>query len=388
MGRVVQRGKRLTIKAELVKVSDGIQLWGAQYNRELADILTVQEEISKEISEKLRLKLTGQEQNRLKKRYTENTEAYQLYLRGRYHWNKRTIEGLKKSIEYFQQAIEKDPSYALAYAGLADSYNVIPGYGGLPPKDSFPRAKDAARKAVELDDRLAEAHTSLAYVKAAFDWDWSGAEIEFKRALALNANYATARHWYALYLLAVGRLEEATQEMKRALELDPLSMIIISNLGRAFYYARQYDAAMEQYRKALDIDPNFPAAHFRMREVYEQKGMYEQAIGEVPKIYPGRGESLAESLRLAYAASGAKGYWEKQLDWAAGQLRQKYVQASEVAALYARAGQKDKALEWLEKSYQEREDQVALRLKMNPSFDGLRSDPRFQDLLRRVGLSP
>lgn len=389
-GRVVQRGDNLIIKADLVDVSDGSQLWGAQYNRKLADIFAVQEEIAKEISDKLRLRLTGEEQQKLTRRHTENTEAYQFYLRGRYHWNKRTREGLKKSLEYFEQAIEKDPGYALAFSGLADAYSVITAYGGPPPKQSFPRAKAAAMKAVELDATLAEAHTSLGYVKASYDRDWSGAESEYKRALELNPNYATAHYFYALtYLTPLGRHEEAIREMKRALELEPLSIIINTNLGWTFYFARQYDQAIEQCRKALEIDPNFPPAHRRLTEAYEQKGMFAEAIAETEKlteIAQGKPEVLI-ALREAYAASRAKGYWQKRLDWWKERSKQRYVAPSTIAENYAMLGDKDEAFAWLERAYEDR-DEWLLFLKVYPYFDGLRSDPRYHDLLRRLGLPP
>ena len=257
-GRVTQRGDTLVIAAELVNVAQGNQLWGEQYNRKLTDILAVQTEIAKAITDKLELRLTGEQAERLAKHYTENTEAYQLYLKGRYHWNKRNPEGFRKALEYFQQAIEKDPTYALAYTGLSDTYTTGSGlYLGLPSKEAYPRGRAAALKALEIDDSLAEAHISLASAKFEYDWEWAAAEKEFLRGLELNPGYATGHQWYAEYLRAVGRQEEGLAEMKRALELDPLSLIINTSLGWQYVYARQYEKAIEQCRKTVEMEPGF-----------------------------------------------------------------------------------------------------------------------------------
>jgi len=348
----------------------------------------MQDEIAQEISEKLRQRLSGEEMTRMAKRHTVNAEAYQLYLKGRYEWNKRSPESFKKCIQYFQEAIDRDPSYALAYAGLADSYSVMSGFGVLPPRETLPRAKAAALKALELDDTLAEAHTTLAGVLAAYDLDWPAAEREFRRALQLNPRYASAHHWYALrYLAPMGRLDEAIAEMKRAQELDPLSPIISTNLGMAYYYARQYDQAMEQYRKTLEMDPNFIAATFRLIGIYEQEGKYQEAIAATPRMMPNiRGHSSdAAALRQGYAASGAKGYWQKQLEWMTQEFRQPYLPASDLAGVYARLGDKEQAFTALEKAYEERDGGLNL-LNVDPAFDSLRADPRFADLARRLGL--
>jgi len=385
-GRVVQRGDNLWISAELVDVNTNHHIWGGQFNRKLADIIVVQEEIAKQISEKLRLRLTGEETARLTKRHTENTEAYQLYLKGRYWWNKRTEESLKKGIEYFNQAIAQDPSYALAYAGLADSYNLLPRYGSLPPGEAFPKAKAAATRALELDDALAEAHTSLAYASVFYDWDWSGAEREFKRAIELNPTYATAHHWYALYLAAKGRLDEAITEMKRAQELDPLSLIINSNFGRILYYARQYDQAIEQYRKTLDLDQNFVEAHLRMAQAYQQQGMYADAISELQKVITlSQGSTGKGMVGYVYAASGKKAQAQQVLDELKGQAKQGYVSAYDLALIYLGLGDKDQAFKWLQQAYEER-NVLLVYLKVDPMFDSLRSDRRFQNLLQRIGL--
>ena len=292
LGRMAQLKNTLSISAELVDTRDGSHLWGEQYHRKLSDIFVIQEGIAQEISENLRLRLTGEEKKRMTKRYTENTEAYQLYLKGRYHWNKRTGEGLKKGIQYFQQAIEKDPGYALAHTGLADCYNLLSLYSALPPRDAMPKAKAAALQALELDDSLAEAHNSLAYAKLYYDWDWNGAEKEFRRALELNPNYAIAHHWYHEYLVAMGRFEEGHSRILRAQELDPLSLMISADVGWGFYFARRYDDALEQLRKTLELEPNFVMAHFILGLTYLQKRQFEQATAELQQAI-----SSLETLR-------------------------------------------------------------------------------------------
>ena len=295
-GRIVQRGDNLTISAELVDVRYNKLLWGEQYDRKMSDLLATQREIAREIVDKLKLKVSGEEGG-LVKHYTESNEAYQLYLKGRFYWNKRTGEAIKKSIEYFNQAIEKDPSFALAYAGLADSY-IVPA-NPLPPREKMPKAKAAAMKALELDDTLAEAHTSLARVLAAYDWDWPGAEKEYKRAIELNPRYAIAHEWYGGYLEVTGHHNEAIAERKRAQELDPLSLIINFELGLAFYYAREYEQAIEQFQKTLELDPNFPPVQQFLPAAYEQKGMYHEAIAGFQK-----GRALASGTEWSFSTCG------------------------------------------------------------------------------------
>ena len=387
-GRVSQRGDSLNIQTELVDVAKESELWGEQYNRKLVDILSVQEDISREISDKLRLRLSGEEKARLAKRPTENTEAYQLYLRGRYHWNKRTEEELKKGIEHFKQAIEKDPGYPLAYAGLADSYYILGYYNWLPPKEAYPKAKAAALKALELDDSLAEGHAALASVKRDFDWDWVGAEKEFRRAFELNPSYASAHRWCANLFNALGRREEALAEMKKAQELDPLSLITNADLGRTFYFARQYDQSLEQFRKTLDMDPNFAVAHLWLGQVYEQKGMYEEAISEFQKGMSLSGGSIyLARLGHAYAMGGRRGEAQIVLNRLKDQSKQEYVSPYDIGVIYAGLGENKQTFAWLERAYEERSLWLSY-LKADPIWDPLRSDPRFQDLLRRVGLPP
>jgi serine/threonine-protein kinase len=388
-GRVQQRGDTLVVHADLVNVGTGSQLWGEKYNRKLTDLLVVETGIAKAISDKLRPRLSAEVQQRVTGLHTENLEAYQLYLRGRYEWNKRTAEGFKKSIEYFNQAIEKDPAYALAYAGLADSYSIA-GYGlGLSPNELFPPAKAAASKAVELDDALAEAHSALAAVKS-HDWDWPSAEREFRRAIQLNAGYPTAHFFYAsMYLLPMGQFEETIAELKKAVALDPFSETINTNLGRALYFARRYDEAIAQYKRVLEMDPKFARADARLAEAYEQIGKYEEAItewGKVPPLTPNylEPEQLAQ-VKQALTVSGANGYWRKRLEFLKNRAQRTYVPPSVIAIACARAGNNDEAFAWLEKAYQNRDVSLPF-LKVEPAVDSLRSDPRYADLLRRLGL--
>ena len=386
-GRVLQRGDTLIIRTELVDVANESQIWGAQYNRKLSDIFAVQEEIAKEISEKLRLQLTGEQKKRLTKRPTQNTEAYQHYLKGRYYWNRRTQEGVKRGLEYFQQAIEKDPGYALAYAGLADCYSLL-GAGATTPlasKEAMQKAKAAALKALEMDDTLAEAHTSLAFVRFRLDWDWVEAEREFRRAIELNPDYPTAHQWYAIYLAVMRRAKEAVKEINRALDLDPLSLTINSGVGRVLHLARQYEKAIEQLRKTVELDPNFPPAHFDLALAYGQQGMHEEAIQEVQKVVPFAADhaSVVAILGYTYAVSGREDEALKLLDELRGYSKQRYTSPFLMAFIYMGLGEKDQALEQLEKAYEERNDYLPF-LNAEPAFDSLRSEARFQDLLRRM----
>jgi serine/threonine-protein kinase len=384
-GKVSLLGDRLTVGIELVDVGDGSLLWGEQYNRKLADLLSIQEEISKEITENLRLKLTGAEKKFLTKRHTEDSDAYQLYLKGRYFWNKRTADGLNKAITCFEQAIAKDPSYALAYAGLADAHNNRGSYSIVPAQNAFPQAKAAAFKALELDEAFAEAHVSLAFAQFMFDWDWSGAGKEFQRALELNAGYANAHHWYAWYLLAIGQLQEALTEMKRARELDPLSLPINTNIGFVYYFARQYDEAIEQFRKALEMDANFAEAHRGLGETFEQKAMGAEAVAELRQLRilsGGSTESLGH-LGHAYAVAGKRADAKEVLAELARLSKRQYVSAHDIASIYTALGENAQAFRWLEKAYKEHSYRLAW-LKVDPKLDSLRADPRFADLMRRM----
>jgi len=392
-GRVMQRGDNLEISAELVDARDNSHIWGQQYSRKSSDIFALQGELAKEMTSMLRMRLTGKEEKRMDKSYTANPEAYQDYLKGRYWWNKTTEEGFNKGIEYFQQAIEKDPAYALAYSGLADCYSLLGSNGGfVPPNQSFPRAKIAALKALELDDTLAEAHTSLAYIDTFYEWNWEDAEKEYKRAIALNPSYAEAHYYYGLALRNMGRIPQSLAETKRAQELNPLSLMINRGLGLEFYTARRYDEAIEQSRKTLELDPNYVNAHRTLAMTYLQKSMYKEATAEFEKalvISPGNPYVLSE-LGYGFALSGKRMEAQKMLDRLNDLAKQKYVPSSYRVMIYAGLGEKDKALEWLEKSYEERHivGDGTGDIKVDPVFDPLRSDPRFQDILRRMNLQP
>ncbi len=387
-GRIVQRGDALSIRAELVDARDDTHLWGEEYNRRLSDILAVQEEIARDISGKLRQRLSGEEKKRLTKRYTESTEAYQLYLRGRYHWNKRTGEDLQKGIGYFQQAIEKDPTYALAYAGLAESYGILWNYTGLPASETLPRAKAAALKALELDDTLAQAHATLAVTYEKLDWDFSAAEKEFRRAIELDPNYPTAHHWYSLVLSEIGRHEEAIAEAERAYEMDPLSPIISNVRAAVAYNARQYDRAIDAARKTIELDKNLNISWVVLGFSLEQKKMYPEAIAaleEAVKLSQRWIQAVA-ALAHAYAVSNRRVEAMRLIEELKGRSERGHDALVNIALVYAGLGQNDEAMAWLDKAYRGRSAWlIQLSLKVDPRWDPLRSDARFQDLLRRIG---
>jgi eukaryotic-like serine/threonine-protein kinase len=353
-GRITQRGNDLSISVELTDTRDKSHIWGEQYNRHISDLLAVQEEISREISNQLRLKLTGEEQKRVTRRYTENVEAYQLYLKGRYFADQYTEEGFKKAVEHFDQAIQKDSNYALAYAGLAEAYWVSSAQY-LSPREAMPKSREAAIKALRIDDTLAEAHTSLASVQAFFDYDLSNAEREFKRAIELNPGSASAHQWYGWYLFVLKRADEAVKEIKRAQELDPLSLIINGELGMPFYFTRQYDRAFEQYKKAVDMDPNNWFARIGLARTYIQQRKYEEAIAVANK--PESGDPyLLSATGDAYARSGNRTEAQKIIEKLKEQSKQRYIPPYAVAWIYEALGEKQQALDWLEKSYENRED--------------------------------
>jgi eukaryotic-like serine/threonine-protein kinase len=385
-GSILLQGNILVVQADLVNVADGTQIWGDQYNRKLSDVLALQSDISKTISENLRLKLTSSDQQNVVNQYTRNSDAYELYLRGQYYWNKRSAESLRKSLEYFQQAIEKDPNYALAYTGKADIYAVCNIYGLMHGKEAFPKARAAAMKSLGIDNSLAEAHVSLASVKAYYDFDWAGAQAEMLKAIALKPNYATAHYFYVInYLSPAGRTQEAIAEMKKALELDPLSLIVNTNLGRLYLFSGQIDAAIEQLRKVIDLEPNFRVAHQRLGDAYLAKGMYQEAIGEFQKTV-GQDVLSFVSLGYGYAVAGhtaeANAIVQKLVQ---GSARGEVISPYLVAVIYAALGKKDEAFQWLEKTYEERDFDWPL-LRNNAAFRDLRADPRYKDLSRRINL--
>ena len=377
-GRIHRRGDTLSIQVDLIDVANVSQMWGQHYDRRVSDLLLVQEDISRDIFENLRVKLSVEEQKQL--------EAYSLYLKGRNYWNKRTEDGLLQGIEYFRKAIEVDQGYAPAYAGLADCYNMLVVYGINQPREAFPKAKEAATKALSIDGSLAEARTSLAFIKHRWDWAREDAEKEFQLAIKSKPTYAPAHQWYSSYLVAMGRFDEAIAEATRAQELEPLSFISNSHIGWILYFAGRYDEAIEHCKKLLDVDPNFFPARRYLGLVYEQKGMYKEAIAEFQQASKISGSPLMMSLLAhAYAVSGNKAEAERLLVQL-GQQKQRYVSPYTVATIYAGLGKKDEAFKWLEKAFDER-DIWLMNLRVDPLFKGLRSDHRFSDLLTRIGLT-
>lgn len=393
-GRIIQRGEIITFSLELVDVVNGNQIWGEQYTRKLTDLATLQSEIARDVSNKLQAKLSSADEKRAAKSYTENNEAYQLYLKGRYHWNKRTSTDLLKSAEYFQQAIEKDPNYALAYAALAEAYILIPNYTNELPGNAYPKAREAAIKALQMDETLAEGHNALATIKHSYDWDFVGAEKEFKRAIELNPNYATAHHWYGEFLLDMGRIEEGTAEIRRAQELDPLSLIINSMVGITYMIKGQDDLAIEQYKKTLEMNSNFPRAHTFLAKSYENKKLFEEAINE-QQIYsllvqmpPAVVEKEISEWRESFRINGEKGYWRKYieiLEKRRAEPSNSSIPLTIIATLYIQIGEKEKAFSLLEEAYQKREVEL-LQIKKDPAWKSMLTDPRFIELQKRIGI--
>jgi serine/threonine protein kinase/tetratricopeptide (TPR) repeat protein len=378
-GSVRKAGDKLRITVQLVKVDDGYPLWSEKYDRSMEDIFALQDEISLAIVDNLKIELLGKEKQEFIKGQTQNLEAYDSYLKGRYFWNKRTVEDIKKSVEYFQQAIEKDPAYALAYAGLADSYITLGDWQGLSPKEAFPEARKAAEKALEIDDLLAEAHNSLAYIKYIYEWDWPGAEKAFKLAITLNPNYATAHQWYAEFLTIMGRFDEALKEIKRAQELDPLSLIINAIGGWPYIYSRKYDQAIEHFQKTLEMDPDFRPARSYLGRTYIGKGRYKEALREYEILNDLNG------IGLAYAKMGKIKEAQQVLNELIERSKNIYVPPSRIAFIYFALGDNDTGFEWLEKEYEERGFNMT-RLKVHPEYDIVRSDPRFQAWLKKMNL--
>jgi serine/threonine protein kinase/Tfp pilus assembly protein PilF len=384
-GRVVQRGDLLTIGTELVDVANGWRLWGEQYNRKLSDVVEVQEEIANEISGRLRLSLTGEEKKRLRKKPTLDAQAYQDYLRGRFYWNKRTEEGVKKGIEYFQRAVEKDPGYPLPYVGLADSYNILGYYAYAAPRDVFPKAKAAALKALEIDGTLTEAHASLGYVQLYYEWDWSGAEREFQGVIERNPTYSTGHLYYGNHLIVTGRFTEAAEQFEKACELDPLSLINNTGIGWTFYFSRQYEQAVESLRKTLEIDAHFVFAHSMLGQSYLQLGRFQEAIAEFQTASQLSGASPPYHAMLgqAFAVAGNSIEAQKILNQLKEQSARSYVSPYCIAEIYLGLSDADQAIAWLEKAYDERARKLVM-LKVEPEVDRLRSDSRFENLMQRM----
>jgi TolB-like protein/DNA-binding winged helix-turn-helix (wHTH) protein/Tfp pilus assembly protein PilF len=386
-GTVLRSGDQVRITAQLIEAATDKHLWSQSYEGELRDTLALQDRVARAIAEQIQINLTPREQAALKNVKAVNPQAYESYLKGRYFWNKRTAEGLKVALAYFNQAIEEDPKYAQAYSGLADTYALLGDwqYAVMNPREAFPKAKAAALKAVELDSALGEAHNSLAFVLDGFDWDLDAGGKEFRRAIELNPGYATAHHWYAWHLGLLGRYDEAIAEMRKAENLDPLSLIINAQLAELLVVAHHYDESIQQSRKTIEMNPNFSVAHNQLAQAYLQKHMYEEAVAELQNAVQlsGGSPTCIANLARAYVASGNRSEAVKLL----GDLKKRatpgYSHASEIAMIYVALGDTDQAMTWLETGYAERFNPGVL---LRPGFDPLRSDSRFQNLVHRIGL--
>jgi serine/threonine-protein kinase len=385
-GSVLRSNDRVRIKVELIDAARDRHLWTQSYDRDMRDVLALQSDVGRDIAERIHVQLSPREQERVAGARPVNPQAYELYLRGRYYWNKRTADALRQALDNFNQAVRIDSTYAVAYAGLADTYVLMPVYAGTSPLESYPPARAAALKALKIDEHLAEAHASLGRVKNFYDWDWTGAETEFRRAIELKPSLSTAHHWYSIYLRDVGRIKEAIAEANRALELDPVSLIINTNLGDTFFYAGQFDQAVAQHRKTLLLDPDFMSAHLYLGRALEQKGMLQDAVAEFQKArsLAGKGTSALGDLARAYALAGkradARGLLNELLD-----LSKRGASLEvDIALVYLALGDRDQAFQYLEKAYRGRSG--LNDLKVDPRFGSLRADPRFQDLLARLGL--
>jgi Tfp pilus assembly protein PilF len=371
------------ITVQLIEAATDRHLWAESYQRELRDVLALQSDVAQAIAREIKVAVTPEEEARLARARTVNPEAYEAYLKGRYHWNKRTREGLMKGLENFQQAIDIDPTYALAYAGVADSWSILGNNGFLPAEETFPKAKAAALKALAIDDSLAEAHTSLASVLQDYEWDWTGTEREYRRAFQLNPGYATAHHGYAFLLSILGRHDEAIAEVKRARELDPLSLRINTNVGLLLLWARRYDEAVAELQKALELESNRPAPHAYLGVAYLQKEMYEEAIAEFQTAARIGNSLYSRRLAHAYAVAGKPDEARKMLKQILAASKKQFFSPVMIALVYVGLQEHDTAFEWLEKAFQSR-DARCYRLKVDPRLDPLRSDPRFHSLLRRL----
>ena len=392
-GRLVTLDQRLVIKTELIKVSDGSQIWGDEYNSPVNDILTVQDEVSRKISQSLRLRLTGEDEEKLAKRYTKDAEAYQLYLKGRYFWNKRNEEGFRNGIEYFKRAEEKDPTFALAFSGLADSYALLCDIGAAKPVDEMPKAKAAAQKAVDADPTLAEAYTSRAFVRLSYDWDWLGAESDFQQAIKLNPKYPTAHQWYASYLMQMGKFSRAKAEIEEAHKLDPLSPIITANHGLYSYYEHNYDDAIAVYKQGLKSDPDFWVARHYLALAYVQKGMYNESIAELRTLIKAPAGPIPDkviesemeassSLGFVYGMAGKTAEARDILAKLQALSQRRYISGIYFAIIYSGLKDKQHTVQYLNEAFQSRQPGLVL-IRIDPMFEWLRSDPKFQEFVKR-----
>ncbi len=386
-GNIQHIEDRVRVTVQLVRVEDGATMWADKFEELTTNALMVQDMISAQVVRALALCLNSEQESLLNKRYTENAEAQKFYLQGRFLWNQRTPTSLTKSIEFFERAKTKDPQYALVYVGLADSYQLLAEYRAMSPNEAFTKARTAATKALEIDPNLAEAHTSLAYTLAFYDWNWDAADKEFKKAIELNPNYATARQWYSEFLIARGRFDEAIMELKKAQELDPLSLIIHADIAGYFYISRQYDKSIEQSNKIIELDPNFAYGYAFLWISYEQKGMPDESVKVLLKSLHlwGETQEIIKQRKEAYEKSGVKAYWQKNLEQTEVPEPRKFIMAIDMAIIYLRVDDKEKAIEWLQKSYAARERWL-INIKHDPQWDGIRSDPRFVEIVQKIGL--
>ncbi len=388
-GSVTRSGERVEITVQLLDGLRDQHLWGGTYDRDFRDVLALQHELARAITAELKISFSPQEQQHLKSSAPVNADAYAAYLRGRYYWYKRTIEGFQKSIQYYEQAVAADPNYAPAYAGLADAYALLGSSpnDGLPPYEAMPKAKAAAQKALQLNDGLAEAHASLAHINMVYDWNWTSAEKEFKQAIELNPNYAGAHEWYAEFLAARGRESEALSEMKRARDADPLLVLMHAAVAEALYYSRRYDDVISQCQQTLELDPDYPLAHFHLGRAYMGKNMYPEAIAEYQKAQASLGETPAILMAIGYAnaKAGDRAAARKALEELRAQSKRRYVPALYFAAIYTGLGDSDAGLLWLEKAYREHSEYL-IYLNVDPMADTLRASPRFQAILRKIGI--
>jgi TolB-like protein/DNA-binding winged helix-turn-helix (wHTH) protein/Flp pilus assembly protein TadD len=387
-GTVLRSGDQVRITAQLIEASADKHLWSQSYQGELRDTLALQNRVASAIADQIRINVNPQEQAALKSVKLVNPQAYESFLKGRYFWNKRTADGLKVALAYFNQAIDEDPKYAPAYSGLADT-NALLGdwqYAVMTPKEALPKAKAAAIKALELDSALGEAHNSLAFCLDGFDWDFDAAGKEFRRAIELNPSYATAHHWYAWHLSLLGQYDEAIAEMRKAENLDPLSLIINADLAELLVLAHSYDESIRQSRRTIEMDPNFALAHNQLAQAYLQKHMNDEAVAELQKAaqLSGGSPTVMANLARAYVASGKRGEAIRLLSGLKKRSNATYSHGSEIAVIYAALGDTDQAMNWLEKGFEERFNPGVL---LRPGFDPLRSDPRFRELVRRIGLN-
>ena len=387
-GCIQHSGEKVRVTVQLVATSDGTALWAGQFDEAFTDIFTLEDSISQQVARTLMLKLTSEERRRLSHRSTSCAEAHQAYLRGRHYWNRRTEKDLQKSVRCFQEAVDQDPSYALAYAGLADSYTVLGGYGALPPRDSYLRARAAALRALEIDESLAEAHTSLGDVFMYYDWHGPAADHEYRRAIELRPDYATAHHFYAWYLIAKGHFREASNEMRRAQELDPLSPMINTTVGLPSYFAREFDRAILQIEKALEMDPQFSLAHMYLGRAYLYSGRHERAIDLLRTAVRSSEERpmMLAALGHGLARSGNRAEAREILDRLISLSQTRYISPYHIATVFAGLDQADDALDWLNRSYSERVNQMVI-MERDPAMDSLRDDRRFSELVARVGFS-